>query len=533
MLRGTEEIMMNESDKLTAWTSVMLVATCVAACGELDEEAVTQQAATGTCARAVPSASPAAANVVLDGDRTTHYAASATGWNTVVVDLGCKGKITGIRRFMHSPSGAAKRVGLSERYAYSNDGVTWKTILPPSAATWGSQPYGWAEWVRPGVVGARYVKFEWEADGDALTEIAIDRRIVTSSNAASNALEPYRALDEETGTGFGVLVGWNDVRIELPSPQAVVGFRRYIRAGGATREEVRVSVDGTTWKTLTAADVSGWSAYATGTSGQFGGITSSWSPWMRIRAPEPIKMIEFRWESNRESVREIELDTVEDGGDRAYDFSFTDGSHQVNDDLWPAGPFRPQGGLSIGPPRNAYDLSSVIGLTGTYEGRIYNRVNTTAPSGSVRASLTLYDDGAEIRGILRVQSSGLAYQGGICGDSEIAVGTALAVRMSPWTHDGRFTSQFGALLQPSTQERYASGTTTREVGGLFTSGRVVTTFHAGAAISELGFGTMQGGRSHTYLVGDVEIGTPGPCPNATVALSFSRLDEQLMNTFGW
>jgi hypothetical protein len=147
--------------------------------------------------------------------------------------------------------------------------------------------------------------------------------------------------------------------------------------------------------------------------------------------------------------------------------------------------------------------------------------------------MTLYDDGIEIRGILRVQERGLTYRGGICGDSEIPVGTTLAVRLQPWAHDGRFARHLSAFSQHTTRHRYVSGTTTREVKGLFYSGRVLATFHAGAAVTEINHGTFNGTRSHTYVAGDVALKPPGPCPDAALELVFFRRDDQLMRGFGW
>ena len=145
-------------------------------------------AATPTCRRVVTGShtglngtTPAMA---ADGSTATSFQSSYNNWQYVQIDFSCVGDLSGLRRYM-SKGGATggSRAMQGEGMSYSLDGVTWidvkradttgwESYVGYATTAWHSVPYGWSAWLRLKTpVKARYLRFRWDGDADALGEV--------------------------------------------------------------------------------------------------------------------------------------------------------------------------------------------------------------------------------------------------------------------------------------------------------------------------------------------------------------------------
>jgi probable HAF family extracellular repeat protein len=128
---------------------------------------------------------------VYDGDLASHFNSTWSNWQWIQFDLQCLGRLQGVRRYMtHEvtqqwvPTGS-RPTHQGEGFSYSVDGVAW-TNLTASTTTgwqvytnlaphaWFGLPYGWSAWLRPLTpVQARYVRYNWDDDFDAVNEVEL------------------------------------------------------------------------------------------------------------------------------------------------------------------------------------------------------------------------------------------------------------------------------------------------------------------------------------------------------------------------
>lgn len=122
-----------------------------------------------------------------DGNPETGFVSSHRDWQFLQVDFGCAGSFRGLRRMLVGGSMGSTSRGLQgEGVAHSLDGQTWTTLTAATSSgweggvayapsAWHSLPIGWTPFIRPkSAVTARFVRFNWDGDGDSLREVDID-----------------------------------------------------------------------------------------------------------------------------------------------------------------------------------------------------------------------------------------------------------------------------------------------------------------------------------------------------------------------
>jgi hypothetical protein len=126
--------------------------------------------------------------MVVDGSTVSFLMTGYDDWQNVQIDLGQIGYFSGLRRYMtrNGTAASGSRIGQGEAVSVSTDGVNWLQLTGDKTSGWDSYvnyrphawhsiPYGWSAWLRPNApMPVRYVRFEWDGDGDALNEVEID-----------------------------------------------------------------------------------------------------------------------------------------------------------------------------------------------------------------------------------------------------------------------------------------------------------------------------------------------------------------------
>lgn len=518
--------------------SVFLISNSFLACGpeEYVELAGDESEVHGICANADPSTNNVKTAAVIDRNISTTYS-NGSGWQSATIDLGCTAKVTGIRRHLTRVSPLATRVNRGESVSVSKDGVNWGPLtgagtfgwtsyvnyLPDA---WHSLPYGWSKWLRPNkALSARYIRYSWDSQGDAMSEVEVSTRAIVADLPAINNTSAWDVLDGVTTTGFqSGSTNWQNVVVDLGRPVLFSRFRRHMSGVGANRgnqgERVQVSLDGMSYRDLLASDVAGWESYHNYAPEAWDAVPYSWSAWMRVRNPVSVRYVKFLWDGNNDALNEIETDYVTDAGDTAYDFNSQDAAFWAS--VRSTHPFIQSGPIQI--PLTMDQVRWQVGFTGAFDGHIYWRTNLSGP-GRLRAFLSLVDNGGDVRGTMTVLQGGLKYEGGLlCGATDIPMGTQLQIRMSPWTYDGRFATQLGGSYDPTRDLRIGrQGFTSREVSGFGVSGDVDVTMHA----------VLQTHLDRSHVVGDVTLEMPSPCADATFEVQFFRRDYSLLEAYGY
>jgi hypothetical protein len=120
-----------------------------------------------------------------DGTLSTFFNSSYIDWQYIQLDFSCIAEIAAFRRYMtrNGTSTAGNRGSQGEGFAYSLDGVHWVNVTAVSSTgwqnyvnlrphAWSSLNYGWSAWLQLNTpVYARYVRFNWDDNGDAVNEI--------------------------------------------------------------------------------------------------------------------------------------------------------------------------------------------------------------------------------------------------------------------------------------------------------------------------------------------------------------------------
>ncbi|MCB0121805.1 MAG: discoidin domain-containing protein, partial [Caldilineaceae bacterium] len=129
------------------------------------------------------------AKATMDGDLKSYFDSSHKDWQYIQIDLGCEQRFSALRRYMSSDGATVKgtRTGQGEGVTYSLDGKTWHELTGPTTTgwekyvnygarqhAWHTVPYGWSAWLALQTpVRARYLRFQWDDNGDALHEIEV------------------------------------------------------------------------------------------------------------------------------------------------------------------------------------------------------------------------------------------------------------------------------------------------------------------------------------------------------------------------
>ena len=120
-----------------------------------------------------------------DGNNVSFFRSSFDNWQYLQVDFTCVGQLSSIRRYMtrDGVSVVGARASQGEAVSYSMDGVTWINVAGAATTGWGGYvqysptawhtvPYGWSASLRLNTpVQARFVRFRWDGDNDALNEV--------------------------------------------------------------------------------------------------------------------------------------------------------------------------------------------------------------------------------------------------------------------------------------------------------------------------------------------------------------------------
>ncbi|MGI9335064.1 MAG: hypothetical protein ACR2RL_18115 [Gammaproteobacteria bacterium] len=125
--------------------------------------------------------------LAYDNDPASYFASGYDNWQYLQIDFQCIGELRGLRRHMTSDGADAtgQRGSQGEGVSYSLDGITWTQLTGSTTSGWNtyvnyaphawhSLPYGWSAWLSLGAPAvARYVRFHWDGDDDALNEIEV------------------------------------------------------------------------------------------------------------------------------------------------------------------------------------------------------------------------------------------------------------------------------------------------------------------------------------------------------------------------
>ena len=125
--------------------------------------------------------------MAYDGSIATFFDSSYDNWQYIQVDFNCVGTFSGLRRHMtRDGTDTSGHRGLQgEGASYSLDGVSWTSLTGSTtngwegyvnyvSHAWHSVVYGWSAWLNLNTpVQARYVRFNWDDNYDAVNEIEI------------------------------------------------------------------------------------------------------------------------------------------------------------------------------------------------------------------------------------------------------------------------------------------------------------------------------------------------------------------------
>ncbi|MCA9961766.1 MAG: hypothetical protein KC443_22155, partial [Anaerolineales bacterium] len=126
--------------------------------------------------------------MTYDGSVSSFFDSSYSNWQFIQIDYQCVGEFSALRRYMtrDGDDASGTRWIQGEGVSYSLDGVTWKQLTNTNSTgwqiytnyaphAWHSVSYGWSAWLKPNApVLARYVRFNWDDDFDALNEIEVE-----------------------------------------------------------------------------------------------------------------------------------------------------------------------------------------------------------------------------------------------------------------------------------------------------------------------------------------------------------------------
>jgi hypothetical protein len=142
-------------------------------------------------------------SLARDGNLSTFFNSTYLDWQHLQLDLGCIAEIAALRRYMtrDGTSTAGNRGSQGEGFAYSLDGTHWVDVTTGASTgwqnyvnlrphAWSAVNYGWSAWLQLGApVYARYVRFNWDDNGDAVNEIEIRLAAGTTARLSEGALQ--------------------------------------------------------------------------------------------------------------------------------------------------------------------------------------------------------------------------------------------------------------------------------------------------------------------------------------------------------
>ena len=128
-------------------------------------------------------------DLAVDGQQATWFQSSHDNWQYLQLDFGCVGELRSIDRLM-SKNGriSGVRSYQGEGVSYSTDGRSfteltgattsgWERYTNYRPQAWHSVGYGWSGKLKLDTPArARYVRFNWDGNADALNELLVDWR---------------------------------------------------------------------------------------------------------------------------------------------------------------------------------------------------------------------------------------------------------------------------------------------------------------------------------------------------------------------
>lgn len=309
---------------------ILFLSLAATGCGVAEEELIVDETVLpvrGLCTGVTPSVSPGAASNVIDGDTSTNYS-SSNNWQTVTIDLGCTSRVTGVRRNMVKINAAlATRTGQGESVSVSNDNITFTQLTGSTTFGWGapyvnyvahawhSVGYGWSRFLRPNTpIQARYVRFQWDGEFDAVTEVEVDTKTITVNQTVTVG-NVYNAIDGDPATSFTTnQTLWQQVDVDFGRTVALTRLRRNMSGITANRqnngEQIQVSADAITWRQIVGADIAGWEAYDNYVPHAWRTLPYGWTNYLSFRQPPVIRYIRYLWDGNIDNFNELEFETI-------------------------------------------------------------------------------------------------------------------------------------------------------------------------------------------------------------------------------
>lgn len=311
---------------------VLILSLTGAACGAPEGEEAIAEAVDplgSFCTGNAPHIPSGIGTNTIDGNTATHYGSGNNDWQSVTIDLGCTTRVSGVRRHMVAliPF-LASRVSQGESISVSNDNITFTQLTLATTFGWGSyvnyRPhawhsvgYGWSRFLRPNTpIQARYVRFEWDGNADAVTEIEVDSKTI-SVNQAVTAGNVYNAIDGDPSTFFSTAqASWQQVEVDFGRLVALTRLRRSMSGTfpnrGENGEQIQVSADAISWRPIVVGDVAGWEAYFNyGLQLQaWKRLPYGWSNYLSFRQQPVIRYVRYLWDGNFDSFNELELETI-------------------------------------------------------------------------------------------------------------------------------------------------------------------------------------------------------------------------------
>lgn len=283
--------------------------------------------------------------LAYDGDLSSFFQSSHNDWQFVQIDLGCEVELKAIRRYMtHEGDTTTGNRGYRTRWqgegaSYSLDGVTWTKLTSTTTTgwqgyvnykphAWHTLPYGWSKWLELNTATrARYVRFEWDGDYDALNEVELDYQelrcdpVVTSSHLGLYGTTPSMAFDGQHTTSFkSSYENWQYIQVDFGCTGTLSSIRRDMTRNGwsevGTRgqytpkqgEGASYSLDGVTWIRFTRYNATGWEAYVNYAAHAWHTLPYGFSHTLRLHRPAQARYVRFNWDGDGDAVNELMID---------------------------------------------------------------------------------------------------------------------------------------------------------------------------------------------------------------------------------
>jgi hypothetical protein len=150
-----------------------------------------------------------------DGNLATFFNSTFNDWQHIQLSYNCVIEIAAVRRHMTRDgiNTTGNRGPQGEGFAYSLDGIHWVNVTAETSSgwqnyvnirphAWHSLNYGWSAWLHlmPKIY-ARYIRFNWDGNGDMVNEIQV--QLANGSSISISSLGSGRDVVSPPGPQFG------------------------------------------------------------------------------------------------------------------------------------------------------------------------------------------------------------------------------------------------------------------------------------------------------------------------------------------